>query len=242
MGVRIPPVWTNVGFAVALLVVANLAWANAAPTTGPWFSAAVSIQVYSLTVLLALAIAVVLSVVALSRLGHIDAAARSLELRLEMNEPPAPGPSPPPPRDIVQVDMPTDDEVEDLLDAIADSMTEGLLQVEQARETPPKRADDPAAADRRTRRTVALLRREWEEIRGARSRIRVAAAGPVLASLAFLFLAAAMLPGSEGFAVQNFQLNTGLILFLAYGWVFLVAWGIAALASMPWTRASTEPS
>ena len=34
-------------FAVALAVIANLAWATAAATTGPWFSAAVSIQVYA---------------------------------------------------------------------------------------------------------------------------------------------------------------------------------------------------
>ena len=39
-----------------------------------------------------------------------------------------------------------------------------------------------------------------------------------------------MLPGSGSFAQTHFQLNTGLILFLGYGWPFLVAWSIAAIA------------
>src|SRR2546426_376907 len=44
--------------------------------------------------------------------------------------------------------------------------------------------------------------------------------------------AGAMLPGSDGFAASHFQLNTGLILFLGYGWMFLVLWAVLALAML----------
>src|SRR3989442_1080291 len=49
----------------------------------------------------------------------------------------------------------------------------------------------------------------------------------------------ATIPGVQGFAQTNFQLTTGIVLFLAYGLAFLVAWALAALASL--VRRAPEP-
>jgi len=66
-------------------------------------------------------------------------------------------------------------------------------------------------------------------IRKARATIWLTLAGPLAMFLVFISISGAMLPGSGEFAFANFQLNTALILFLGYGWPFLVAWAIGAL-------------
>ena len=67
-------------------------------------------------------------------------------------------------------------------------------------------------------------------LRRARGLVWQTVAGPLAVLLIFISVAGAMLPGSGAFAQTHFQLNTGLILFLGYGWPFLVAWSIAAIA------------
>ena len=67
-------------------------------------------------------------------------------------------------------------------------------------------------------------------LRRARGLVWQTVAGPLAVLLIFISAAGAMLPGSGSFAQTHFQLNTGLILFLGYGWPFLVAWSIAAIA------------
>src|SRR5438094_160500 len=62
--------------------------------------------------------------------------------------------------------------------------------------------------------------------------------GAVVVAIA-LAAAAAMLPGSDGFAASQYQLNTALLLFLGYGWMFLVFWAVMAL-SMLTARALRE--
>ena len=64
----------------------------------------------------------------------------------------------------------------------------------------------------------------------ASERVWGAVTGPIVTGGAFLGIAGAMLPGSDGFAAVHFQLNTTVILFLGYGWPFLVAWAVSGLA------------
>src|SRR2546428_414245 len=68
---------------------------------------------------------------------------------------------------------------------------------------------------------------------------RLEVAGPIVVALLSAGMAGAMLPGVQGFAQTNFQLTTGVVLFLAYGLAFLVAWALAALASL--VRRAPEP-
>jgi hypothetical protein len=82
-------------------------------------------------------------------------------------------------------------------------------------------------AEGRAQRQDVVLRevaRARSALHKAGSRIWGAVAGPMAAGIVFLGLAGAMLPGSEGFAESHFMTNTALILFLGYGWPFLVGW------------------
>src|SRR5205823_3305408 len=67
-------------------------------------------------------------------------------------------------------------------------------------------------------------------LRRARGLVWQTVAGPLAMFLVFISIAGAMLPGSGAFAQTHYQLNTGLVLFLGYGWPFLVAWTVAAIA------------
>ena len=51
----------------------------------------------------------------------------------------------------------------------------------------------------------------------------------MIAAASFVGLAAAMLPGVDGMLVSFHQLNTALILGLAYGWAGLAAYAALAI-------------
>jgi hypothetical protein len=63
----------------------------------------------------------------------------------------------------------------------------------------------------------------------AGSHVWGAVAGPMAIGAVFLGIAGAMLPGSDGFAATHYELNTAVILFLGYGWPFVVTWAAASL-------------
>src|SRR3989441_161867 len=92
----------------------------------------------------------------------------------------------------------------------------------------------------RTRKEVLrVLIRERVRVESDRTRVAGTVAGPIVMALLFAGMAGAMLPGVQGFAQTNFQLTTGVVLFLAYGLAFLVAWALAALVSL--VRRAPEP-
>jgi hypothetical protein len=53
--------------------------------------------------------------------------------------------------------------------------------------------------------------------------------GPTFASAVFVAIAAMLLPGTTGFLEANYTLNTGVILFLSYGWFGLVLYAIISI-------------
>jgi hypothetical protein len=69
-----------------------------------------------------------------------------------------------------------------------------------------------------------------EGLRRSRGLVWQTVGGPLVLFLAFISISGAMLPGSDAFAQAHYQLNTGFILFLSYGWPFLVAWAVASIA------------
>lgn len=60
-------------------------------------------------------------------------------------------------------------------------------------------------------------------------RVTMTLLGPSLGAAIFGGLALALLPGAEGFLQASFQLNTFVLLTLAYGWIGLIAYSIASV-------------
>src|SRR5207249_981670 len=87
-----------------------------------------------------------------------------------------------------------------------------------------------AARTRKELLKALLVERARVEV--ARTAAAPSVAGPIAIALVFAFAAGAMLPGSDGFAASQFQLNTALLLFLGYGWMFLVFWAVLALSML----------
>jgi len=225
MAIRLRPAVVTAGFAALFAVIADLAWATAITTTGPWFSGTVSLVVYATALVLAAVLSVVLVHQATARVAQLTASLIRLERRVVMlraARTPREGASLPP--------------------AVGDSGPEVL----EARDSPvllrlEREGHDtlvPLPQEARTMTGAArteLLRqllRERTAIREARARVWSTAAGPVLASVLFLAIAGPMLPGAEGFAAAHYALNTTLVLFLSYGFAPLVAWSLLALGLM----------
>src|SRR5207244_11749688 len=86
----------------------------------------------------------------------------------------------------------------------------------------------PAARNRKELMKALLIERA--RVEAAREAAAPSIAGPIIVALLFASAAGAMLPGSDAFAASHFQLNTGLILFLGYGWMLRVLWSVLPLA------------
>ncbi len=233
-GLSLRSATANFVFVALLGLVAILARAVALTTRGPWFSADVSIQVYSVTMLASVFLALALVALASFRAAHLDEVLLSMEIRtsvlaqvtgvdLRTTEDD--------PR--TSVDTPTIglDDVLDGLDAAADG---GSPTMRLARGT---MVQVPKISIPVGPRSVADIQRDmvarYRSLESARDRVWTSVVGPLIVSLGFLAGAAAMLPGAAGFAQTNFQLNTMLVLFLAYGWLLLLAWAIASLIMLP---------
>ncbi len=217
-------------FAAALGFVAALAAGTALGTNGPWYSAVVSTQVYSVSLLGAIILAAFLAALAGSRAGHLDEIVRSLDLRL------AGLPEAmmlPDDRDAVVADVdqlpPSDAEIDDFLKRIEMMPTEGGLAEFEVAGT---LVDvSTAISGSKTRRELLKeIIRQREDALAGRKRIVEAVGGPLVGCLTFAVVAGAMLPAVEGFAAVHFQLNTAVLLFLSYGWACLVGWALVGVA------------
>lgn len=231
MASRIRPAYVTVGFAVLFAVIANLSWATALTTAGPWFNASVSLQVYTVAIGLASLLAVVLVHHATAQAESLEASLRRLDRRVALLR------ATPPDRaldgPVHHVSVPHDPEVptESDLEALADADTPALVALEkEGHDTLVSVPAATRAASRPARTEVLrMLVRERIAVREARARVWTTAAGPVLLAVIFLAIAGPMLPGVDGFATAHYQLNTALILFLAYGFAPLVAWSVLSL-------------
>src|SRR5437870_4077834 len=85
-----------------------------------------------------------------------------------------------------------------------------------------------AARTRKELMKALLIERGRVEL--ARASAAPSIAGPIAVALLFAIAAGAMLPGAETFAASHFQLNTALLLFLGYGWMFLLLWAVLGLS------------
>jgi len=216
-------------FATMLGVVAALASATALGTSGPWFGAAVSTQVYSISLLGAIVLSAFLVSMAGSRAGRLDEIVRSLDLRLAglpeaMRLPEDHEPSP------GDVDLlpPSDAEIDDFMNRIESVPTEGGVEEFEVAGT---LVDvSTAITSAKTRREVLkeVIRQRGDAL-AAHARIMESVAAPLVGCLTFAIVAGTMLPGAESFATTHPQLNTAAVLFLAYGWTCLIAWALVGV-------------
>lgn len=243
MAFRPRPSLVAAGFAALFAVIANLSWATALTTTGAWFDVTLSLAVYAIAIVLASLLAVVLVLHASARAASLESSLRRLDRRIALlRAAPQERPSDtsvhriPVPRDL-EADIGTE------LDAFAGGSSPSVVGLEkEGHDTlvPMARTARVAASEARTE-VLRLLVRERIALREARSRVWTIAAGPVLLSVVFLAIAGPMLPGAGGFAAAHYQLNTTLVLFLAYGFAPLVAWSVISLGMMgPRDRRAAE--
>ncbi len=228
-------------FVAGLGLVAALAAGTALGSSGPWYSAVVSSQVYSVSLLGAIVLAAFLASLAGSRAGHLDEIVRSLDLRL------AGLPEAmmlPEDRDANLADVdslpPSDAEIDDFLKRIEMVPTEGGVAEFEVAGT---LVDvSTAISGSKTRRELLKeIIRQREDALAGRARIVESVAGPLAGCLTFAVVAGAMLPGVEGFAAVHFQLNTAVLLFLAYGWACLVGWALVGVGLLGARSSSKSP-
>jgi hypothetical protein len=210
---------------VLLLVIADLAWATAIGTTGPWFGATVSLAVYSVALVVAVVIASVVAHEAIARRTSLDATLVRLDRRLALLRAASAARNGRRTEEL-DLDLP--------LDAFEPGGEAPLVRIDREGHDTlvplPARARSPSTAAHV--QVLAQLAQERTAVREARARVTALAAGPVVASLVFVAVAGPMLPGSDAFAAAHYTLNTTAILFLSYSLAPLLAWSLIALGLM----------
>lgn len=245
--VRLAPFVLTLFFGIVFAVIADLVWLTAVKTTSPWYTSTISSQMYAGTLTAGSVGALILVSIAAGRLGRLN------PLRWLPSSPGGPFAS----RSAVPVDRdpgmsppPTGRAIvpEGFEQIIAD--LEKLTEVSQRTPIETGRGTAvqvaltrPRAAPQPTEMGVAPPAADPEWARTQRATIWQTIAGPLAMFVVFVAIGGAMLPGSGAFAMVNYQLNTGLVLFLGYGWPFLVAWTVMALLLLnPPGRDRTTPS
>jgi hypothetical protein len=231
---RIWPFVLTVGFGIVFMGLADLAWLTAIGANSPVYTSSTSAQMYTATLTTATIATLILASFATSRLGH-------LELRLPeegAQESEAPHAEAEPANDLANpVFMPKGGSQDpDGLDQILAEIgryAEG--PVVEVREKPavrltPAPLSTASVAPTSTRPERARGSQSRASVRRARRLVWQTVAGPLAMFLVFIAISGAMLPATGGFTQTHPQLNTGLILFLGYGWPFLVAWAVSSIA------------
>lgn len=225
-------------FAVVFLLIAILARATALTTQGPWFSPSVSAQFYAVTLLAGTLLAFGLAALASHRTSQLDTSLRAADWEVEMldriaasgtgggeDSNPLPGGS---------------SELDALLgqlETVEAGGTTATGKVGHDSIIEVSRVHQRASVVGKQELRQSLVKQR-ESIRFARDRVWPSVIGPVSLAIFFVAVSGSMLPGAEVFLVDQFQLNTMLVLTLAYSWWLLVAWAVLAVALLPtdWTH------
>lgn len=212
-------------FLGAFAIVAQLAWVTAEDTSGPWFSPAISRDVYSTTMIAATILVAVLAALASGQAAAVGREDRALDLRLGILRGSGVIASS---SGGVDVDRDIEETLDEILEGVGDPMAPLVTVDRQGHDT----LISVATEARGLRQDVVLreVARARASLHRASQRIWTGVAGPVAAGIAFLGIAGAMLPGAEGFAEAHFVLNTALILFIGYGWPLLAGWSAVGLS------------
>jgi hypothetical protein len=228
------PFILTVCFGIVFMGLADLAWLTAINTRDPSFTSGTSAQVYTASLTTATIATLILASLAASRLARLESRVQAERLRdsdLVATEPEAPAEVGT--RVVVPPEGSDDpDGLDQILAEIGRYANGPLVEVREkpaVRMTPAPlpRSSIPArmAEESRDRNPSR------QGLRRARRLVWQSVAGPLVMFLIFIAISGAMLPATGGeFIRKYYQLNTGLILFLGYGWPFLAAWTLAAIA------------
>ena len=216
-------------FAVTFFMIAILARAVSVTTTGPWFTGTLSIFFYSVSLIAGLFVAVGVTAFASHRASGLDAALSSLDLEIATNRRNTEG------REGAEGGSGLSGGIGEVLGRLETLDATGRGGSEPS-------GHDSILASPTVYRTgtaepaeelVRELTKQRNAIRTSRDRVWPTVAGPITLALLFVTIAGAMLPGAEGFAGYNYQLNTMLILMIAYSWWLLGAWLVLSLILLP---------
>lgn len=223
-------------FAVVFLLIVILARATAVTTPEPWYSPSVSAQFYAVTLLGGTLLAFGLAALASHRTSQLDASLRAADWEVEM-------------LDRIAASGTGGGEDSNPLGSSALDAVLGQLETVEAGGTTAtdKVGHDSIIEVSRVHQRASVvgklelrqsLVKQRESIRFAREHVWPSVIGPVSLAIFFVAVSGSMLPGAEVFLVDQFQLNTMLILTLAYSWWLLVAWAALAVALLPteWTH------
>jgi hypothetical protein len=228
---RLGPFLLTVFFGIVFAAIVDLSWLTASATTGAWFSSSISSQVYTTTLTVATIATLIMASLAASKLSVLEGRAWAAASReaddptptatIEVEVPPTVVVAPPPPMRAEGLDQ-----VLSELHRFAERTNARVEDRMRRREDRLTRTVRPGAVAGRDRTMSPAAR---DALRRARGIVWQTVAGPLGLFLAFISISGAMLPGSGAFAQTHYQLNTGLILFLSYGWPFSIAWAIASI-------------
>jgi hypothetical protein len=212
-------------FLGAFVIVAQLAWTTAEETSGPWFSPAVSRDVYSTTMIGAILFVATLAILASAQTAAVAREGRSLDLRLAILQ----GSGVTAASGGIDIDRDIEDTLDEILGATSEMATP-VVTVQKESQT--STHISLSTTEGKILRQDVVLRevvRARAALEKASARIWTSVAAPLAAGIAFLGMAGAMLPGAEGFAETHFVLNNAVVLFLSYGWTLLAGWAAVGL-------------
>src|SRR3989440_2220619 len=233
-GSRLWPFVLTVFFGILFAGIADLSWLTATGTTAPWFTSAVSAQVYTATLSTATIATLILASLAASKLTLLESRARAAVARQAEAGAASPRIPVEAPRSVVLAPSgnPRAEGLDQILSELERFAEGPMVEVRDRQTGGPVPRSLPQSGQRPVvaRQARVLPRVTRAALRRARGLVWQTVARPLAVLLIFISVPGAMLPRSRAFAQTHFQLNTGLILFLGYGWPFLVAWSIAAIA------------
>ena len=226
-------------FVVLLGLIVILARATAVGTSGPWFSPAVSMQVYAVALLASIVVVVSAALAASARAVSLDAALRSLELQIvAATYGGSSGTGGIARTESVDSTRAHGGDVREVLKLLgprgASEREGGIAEDDSALRTDRRGMVDSGPIGRE------LIAQRFA-LKSARARVWSNVVGPIAVSTIFAGIASAMLPGSEAFALNNYVLNTTSVLILSYGLWILVAWFIVSLVALTSGAAGRRP-
>ncbi len=198
------------GFGVYFLVIAFIAWGYA-QSQGLWFEKEITRWVYTTYMLVAAIFLVGLGGLGVAVRRSFTRQIHELDRRSASRNPGSEGLPPP---------LPEAAAVKDHVDRDIDELLESLSEIEQTT------AQEAAAMDMGVSEAPTMVGPRDSATAAQRERLVQRSKqlgrfvlGPGLVAAIILGISGMMLPGSDGFAQYQFQLNTALILGIAYSWL-----------------------
>ena len=232
----IRPMALAAAFGVLFVIIAGVSWSFASGLADPWYPADLSRWVYTTNMLVAAVFLAALGGLGLSIRKSFNRQMRDLAKREGTGAEGLSDALPPPLPETGNLPDRVDRDIDDLLQSLSEieaKSAEEAEAMEIAADTLPVQtpepgmpSEEPSAAQRLRERHKALGRYLL---------------GPGLVAAAILGLSGMMLPGSDGFAQTNYQINTALILGIGYSWGGLGAYVASTIYALVAPRGRSAP-